>query len=165
MGTYGFSCDNIRNYEIFLTKGSIINANEDENHDLWLALRGGGPNFGIVTRFDLEALPDQKISYMSTNHTAELVDAIVYFTDHNQDFSRDALVAWLSYNATFGGTYIAIIKVNTAGVDKRNLEMAAKLHENLAHDLTSRIGSASFWSISSHCHHSMSTLPTQKVAT
>jgi hypothetical protein len=49
----GFICDNVVNYEVVLANGSIVNANAQENPDLWKALRGGGNNFGIVTRFDL----------------------------------------------------------------------------------------------------------------
>lgn len=42
------------NYEVVLSSGNIVNANANENPDLWRALRGGGNNFGIVTRFDLK---------------------------------------------------------------------------------------------------------------
>lgn len=37
-----------------LANGSISNINYQSHPDLFWALRGGGPNFGIVTRFDLE---------------------------------------------------------------------------------------------------------------
>ena len=36
-----------------LASGDIVDANADVNPDLWMALRGGGNNFGIVTRFDI----------------------------------------------------------------------------------------------------------------
>lgn len=36
-----------------LADGQIINANSTDNKDLWLALRGGGNNFCIVTRYDM----------------------------------------------------------------------------------------------------------------
>ncbi|KAI1269173.1 hypothetical protein F5Y18DRAFT_415014 [Xylariaceae sp. FL1019] len=58
----GFICDEVRvklsparvvNYEVVLASGAIVNANAEENHDLWIALRGGGNNFGVVTRLDL----------------------------------------------------------------------------------------------------------------
>ena len=41
------------NYEVVLASGEIVNANLNENSDLFIALRGGGNNFGIVTRFDM----------------------------------------------------------------------------------------------------------------
>lgn len=49
--------DNVLNYEIVLASGEIVNANADENRDLWLALRGGNNNFGVVTRFDFRTFP------------------------------------------------------------------------------------------------------------
>ena len=51
----GFVCDNVLNFEVVLASGKIVNANAKENKDLWVALRGGTNNFGIVTRFDLIA--------------------------------------------------------------------------------------------------------------
>lgn len=41
------------NFEVVLASGEIVNANAQENSDLWIALRGGGNNFGVVTRFEL----------------------------------------------------------------------------------------------------------------
>lgn len=40
-----------------MADGTIVDANADENNDLFWALKGGGPNFGIVTRFDLYTVP------------------------------------------------------------------------------------------------------------
>lgn len=50
----GFISDNVLNFEVILASGEIVNANADENHDLWLALKGGSNNFGVVTRFDFQ---------------------------------------------------------------------------------------------------------------
>ncbi|CAG8037152.1 unnamed protein product [Penicillium nalgiovense] len=40
--------------QILLADGSLVSANANENADLHRALKGGGSNFGIVTRFDIE---------------------------------------------------------------------------------------------------------------
>lgn len=40
--------------EVVLADGQIINANSDQNADLFTALKGGSNNFGIVTRFDYQ---------------------------------------------------------------------------------------------------------------
>ncbi|KAL2197763.1 hypothetical protein P885DRAFT_77441 [Corynascus similis CBS 632.67] len=53
-GMWGWACDNVRNYEVVLASGELVNASPTVNADLFWALRGGGgSNFGIVTRFDL----------------------------------------------------------------------------------------------------------------
>lgn len=53
----GFICDNVTNFELVLASGETVNANASENADLWRALRGGGNNFGVVTRYDLRTFP------------------------------------------------------------------------------------------------------------
>jgi FAD/FMN-containing dehydrogenase len=50
----GWSCDSVVNFEIVLSSGIIANANATSNANLFVALKGGLNNFGIVTRFDLE---------------------------------------------------------------------------------------------------------------
>ena len=51
----GWIVDNILNYEIVLASGEITSANQTHNSDLFKALKGGGPNFGIVTQVDIAA--------------------------------------------------------------------------------------------------------------
>lgn len=54
---FSFSCDNIKGFQIVTSDGEIRYASENENPDLYKVLRGGQANFGIVTRFDMEAFP------------------------------------------------------------------------------------------------------------
>lgn len=44
---FGLACDYIRRMEVVLGNGSVVLVNEDLHADLWWALRGGGPNFGM----------------------------------------------------------------------------------------------------------------------
>lgn len=61
-GFRGWACDNVQNYEVVLSSGEVVNASSNENKDLFWALRGGGgSNFGIVTRFDLDVFPQGDI--------------------------------------------------------------------------------------------------------
>jgi hypothetical protein len=58
---FGLPCSNIISYEIVLASGSIITVSESTNPDLWLALKGGSNNFGIVTRFTVRSFSCDKI--------------------------------------------------------------------------------------------------------
>ena len=57
----GLVCDNIVNYEVVLADGRIVNANVNDNSDLWVSLRGGSSNLGVVTRFDMRTFPQGDI--------------------------------------------------------------------------------------------------------
>jgi FAD/FMN-containing dehydrogenase len=48
---FGLSIDNLIEVEVVTATGDIVRAAEDEHPDLFWAIRGGGGNFGIVTRF------------------------------------------------------------------------------------------------------------------
>ncbi|PGH06621.1 hypothetical protein GX51_02248 [Blastomyces parvus] len=56
-GREGFACDNIVNYHVVMADAQLQNVNQTSHPDLYLALRGGGNNFGIVVRFDLDTYP------------------------------------------------------------------------------------------------------------
>ncbi|OAQ59558.2 FAD binding domain-containing protein [Pochonia chlamydosporia 170] len=57
----GFGCDAVTNVEIVLPNGSIINANAKSHRDLFVAIKGGANNFGIVTRWDIKTISKGKI--------------------------------------------------------------------------------------------------------
>lgn len=50
--SFGMTLDNILSVEIVTADGQIISASDEENPDLFWAIRGGGGNFGIVTSFE-----------------------------------------------------------------------------------------------------------------
>jgi hypothetical protein len=54
----GWGCDNVLSYEVVLADGRIVTASagSSENSDLFLALKGGGNNFGIVTSFTMHTV-------------------------------------------------------------------------------------------------------------
>lgn len=63
MGRRGVGRNSITNYEVVHANGTVVNANQSANTDLWKALRGGGLNFSLVSRSDLDALPANNLSY------------------------------------------------------------------------------------------------------
>lgn len=79
----GFACDNVYGYEVVLGTGEVVYASADSHRDLWLALKGGSNNFGIVTRFDLATYPQGPMlgGFIGFNVTQAVLD------DHAKAFS------------------------------------------------------------------------------
>lgn len=121
-GTQGFGCDNVINYELVLADGSVVNANASSHSDLWKALKGGGGNLGIVTRFDLEAISAapifHDIRFIHGNYSDMVVDTVVNFASHSDTEGANALVSFWMHDASVSpGSTVGTIYVNTDGDD------------------------------------------------
>ncbi|KAI0127580.1 FAD binding domain-containing protein [Xylariales sp. AK1849] len=103
-GSHGFACDNVVNYEIVLANGSVVNANSEENSDLWKAQKGSSGNFGFVTRVDMSTIegPQMWGGFTSYNLTKrdEVFNAYLNFVENmGADEASQTIVA-LYYDAT-----------------------------------------------------------------
>lgn len=54
---YGMTVDNLIAAQVVTANGESIRVSDDEHADLFWAIRGGGGNFGIVTRFEFQLHP------------------------------------------------------------------------------------------------------------
>ncbi|KID81698.1 FAD-binding, type 2 [Metarhizium guizhouense ARSEF 977] len=100
----GWTCNQVISFEVVLADGSVVEASEQQNSDLWLALRGGSNNFGIITSLDIKTFEQGLLwSSLTLNPLsavdqqarvyAELMDPAKY--DENASF----LFGW-SFNST-----------------------------------------------------------------
>ena len=88
--------DNLRNVEIVLASGEIVQANDHANSDLFWAIRGiyfpsniieltlgGGSNFGVVTEFTYQAYPHLNPVYSGMLvYTPAQIEALVETFNH-----------------------------------------------------------------------------------
>ena len=54
---FGLTIDALQAVEIVTADGRLLTANADQHQDLFWAVRGGGGNFGVVTRFQFKLYP------------------------------------------------------------------------------------------------------------
>ncbi|PYH88791.1 FAD-binding domain-containing protein [Aspergillus ellipticus CBS 707.79] len=90
----GFVCDNVVNFEVVLASGDIVNANEHDNADLWMALRGGGNNFGVVTRFDMRTFTQGpffggSVYYESWEYQHQIEELVAFLTNPETSAAKE----------------------------------------------------------------------------
>lgn len=78
--THGLTIDILREVEFVTAGGDVLTVNAETHPELFWALRGGGGNFGVATRFTFEAAP-----------VDGLVGGHVHF---DQSDVRSVLAAW-----------------------------------------------------------------------
>jgi len=54
---HGLSVDNLISVDVVTADGSLVHASDDENSDLFWAVRGGGGNFGVLTNLEYRLHP------------------------------------------------------------------------------------------------------------
>ncbi|KAE8374065.1 hypothetical protein BDV26DRAFT_296330 [Aspergillus bertholletiae] len=96
---YGVSAMGICNYEVVLANSQIVNANAQENADLFWALKGGGPNFGVVTKLDMKTIPSKhwsEVRIYPITATNQILEAMMQYHAAIEDDNKSSLI----YNAT-----------------------------------------------------------------
>lgn len=61
MRKYGLSCDNLLTVDLITADARAVTASAQHNPDLFWGLRGGGGNFGVVTSFEYQLHPVDKV--------------------------------------------------------------------------------------------------------
>ncbi|KAK8015811.1 FAD binding domain-containing protein [Apiospora marii] len=116
---YGWACQNVENFEVVLANGSVVDVNRHSHSDLWLALRGGSANFGLVTRFDMRTIPEPLTwgggRFWTYNMSDAVLEVMVKFTDAIEDHvdcSVESMFGWDPTNTQQPGGMYAVASLD-----------------------------------------------------
>ncbi len=87
VGTQGAACDKLTSARVITVDGRAIIASNEQNQDLFWALRGGGGNFGIVTEMEFETFSKPEVIAGVVVYDARLLKEFLAFY---QDFMSTA---------------------------------------------------------------------------
>lgn len=100
----GFTCDSVINFEIVLPSAEIVNANATSNSDLFRALKGGGNNFGVVTRIDFNTIDTVPLYagylFNLANYTEDVLHAFAGIVASPDYDVHASIVTSLTFNTT-----------------------------------------------------------------
>ncbi|KAL9619576.1 MAG: hypothetical protein Q9160_005852 [Pyrenula sp. 1 TL-2023] len=101
-GSRGFACDDVIAYEVVLADGRTVTADAtNEYRDLFLVLKGGSSNFGIVTNFKMRCFVCEKIwgglRILSKDNTGAALQALEKFTPHVSEDVESNLLLFIAY--------------------------------------------------------------------
>ncbi|MEZ2132073.1 MULTISPECIES: FAD-binding oxidoreductase [unclassified Sinorhizobium] len=92
---YGLTIDNLISMDVVTAEGKLIRVSENEEPDLFWAMRGGGGNFGVVTSFEfrLHDLPGNVLAGLVVHPFA---DAEKVLKEYRQalETAPDELTCW-----------------------------------------------------------------------
>ncbi|KAK0499173.1 hypothetical protein EDD18DRAFT_1070573 [Armillaria luteobubalina] len=99
---YGLALDNVVAYELVVPNGTVVTVTEKSDPDLFFSLKGGGNNYGIVTRFTLKTHPQGTVwggaAIYSASYISAFTAAAVKFCSEVTDPKAQILIIYGYYS-------------------------------------------------------------------
>jgi FAD/FMN-containing dehydrogenase len=91
---YGMTVDNLMAADVITADGRLLRASDKENPDLFWAIRGGGGNFGVVSRFEFKLHPvgPEVLSGLIVYALKDATSALKLFRDYVKKLGNDTNV-------------------------------------------------------------------------
>jgi hypothetical protein len=114
-GRYGLACDNLISADVATADGRLLKASAQENEDLFWGIRGGGGNFGVVTSFEYQLHPVDRVLAGGLSYTLSMAPWVLRFYDDFVKAAPDELSTAASLGRTPTGEPTVSITVCYCG--------------------------------------------------
>jgi FAD/FMN-containing dehydrogenase len=109
MRRFGLTCDNLLSAEVVTADGRVLEASENDHPDLFWALRGGGGNFGVVTRMTFRLHPLTQVVGGELVYAFDDALALGHVYREVMAEASEEFEAYLSYATDDGGEKTASV--------------------------------------------------------
>ncbi|MFJ2506158.1 FAD-binding oxidoreductase [Microbacterium sp. NPDC087592] len=92
---WGLAADQLIGAQVVTASGEVVEASSATNPELFWALRGGGGNFGVVTRFDFAAHPLAGIAFAESVIDGDAAAVLRAARDLLRDAPRELTVTYM----------------------------------------------------------------------
>ncbi len=132
IGKHGLALDNLVSVNLVLADGRAVVASEDENPDLFWAVRGGGGNFGVATSLNYRLHPVGPLVYGGI--IAYPIDAAFDMLRHFRDITASlpdeaAAVGGMLHAPDGSGRKLAVMAVFHAGPPEQAEQDLARVRQ------------------------------------
>ena len=125
---YGLACDNLVAAQVVTADGTVVETDATQEPELLWALRGGGGNFGVVTRFTYRLHPLGPLYGGLVAYPAEAAPAVLQVCQTIMDRAPDALSLLILFgDAPEGGPPIIGVAVCHVGPAEEAEQLLAPL--------------------------------------
>ncbi|MDA1129314.1 MAG: FAD-binding oxidoreductase [Chloroflexi bacterium] len=108
-GKHALALDNLISVDIVTADGQLRIASEDENPDLFWAVRGGGGNFGVVTSFEYRLQPVTTLLAGMIIYPIEKAPEVIRFYRDFTLNTPDEFTSWCVMMADPDGNRVCVI--------------------------------------------------------
>jgi FAD/FMN-containing dehydrogenase len=96
---WGLAADQLVGVQLVTASGDVVEATRESHPELMWALRGGGGNFGVVTRFDFRAHPLDGVVFATLPITGDTRRVLTAVRDLLRDAPRELTVTFMDVPA------------------------------------------------------------------
>ena len=123
---FGLACDNLLSVDLVTADGDQLIVSEDDNADLFWALRGGGGNFGIATAFTfrLHEIGTEVLYAAATHRIDDAKDALRFLLDFAPAAPREVTSQAVFATMEDGSAVVTIGACHIAPLDNAEAVLA-----------------------------------------
>src|SRR5829696_6765614 len=126
---YGLSSDNLISADLVTADGSLLTASEEENEDLFWAIRGGGGNFGVVTSFRYRLHPVGTVLGGGLSYPLSKAHEVLRFYHEFASGCPDELSTDASLGVAPDGSSVVVVSVCYCGPAEEGERVLRPLRE------------------------------------